>query len=440
MDVKYEAQYQTVHTARNLVFNEKIREMRAEGKTVHNFAFGQNPFPVPEVGQEALKKHVGENLYEAVQGLLPLREKIVEQHGVQHFDASRVLVGPGCKELSWLMMHVIKMPVYLVSPTWVTYESQVEAANKEFHYIKSGFDSDWKITPEEFKKSISKASTPTGGLLVLVNPCNPSGQSYSKRELEEIATVAREHNIIVLSDEIYAFLSFDVLPSEHLISMAEVYPEGTIVGSGISKWASCGGWRLGYHMFPKELAPLMTRIKAACSWSYSCVASPIQYAAIELLQKEGINKESDYLRKCSIIFCAVATYTANSLRKVGVKVHDATSGFYLMPVFENCRSDDIQNGTALADAILAEGQVAMVECGPCFGRDASELSTRLCYIDFDGKLALNNLNLAKEDGLTARQYVEKFDCASQDFMELVAPNMVRAVAALTGWVEARSNK
>ena len=232
---------------------------------------------MPDVGKEALKKHVGENLYEAVQGLLPLREKIVEQHGVQHFDASRVLVGPGCKELSWLMMHVIKMPVYLVSPTWVTYESQVEAANKEFHYIKSGFDSNWKITHEEFKKSISKASTQTGGLLVLVNHCNPSGASYSKQELEEIAAVAKEHKIIVLSDEIYAFLSFDVLPSEKLISMAEVYPEGTIVGSGISKWASCGGWRLGRAC--RGPAPAQHREAHTSRSGFACGVDPALVAA-----------------------------------------------------------------------------------------------------------------------------------------------------------------
>ena len=109
--------------------------MRNEGKTIFNFAFGQNPFPVPEIAQNALKKYTGENLYEAVQGLLPLRETIVKQHGHVHLHQDRVLIGPGCKELSWLLMHVIKMPVYLVSPTWVTYESQVVASNKEFHYI-----------------------------------------------------------------------------------------------------------------------------------------------------------------------------------------------------------------------------------------------------------------------------------------------------------------
>ena len=103
----FESEYVTVQSARNLAMNEKIREMKAEGQEVYNGCLGQSPFPIPQVGLDALSKYAGENLYEAVLGIKPLREKIIELHAHQkHFSIDRCIVSPGCKELAWLLFHV----------------------------------------------------------------------------------------------------------------------------------------------------------------------------------------------------------------------------------------------------------------------------------------------------------------------------------------------
>ena len=103
----FEPEYVTVQSARNLAMNEKIREMKAEGQEVYNGCLGQSPFPIPQVGLDALSNYASQNLYEAVLGIKPLREKIIELHGHQtHFTEDRCIVSPGCKELAWLLFHV----------------------------------------------------------------------------------------------------------------------------------------------------------------------------------------------------------------------------------------------------------------------------------------------------------------------------------------------
>jgi len=119
----------------------------------------------------------------------------------------------------------------------------------------------------------------------------------------------------VISDEIYGLLNFDVKPGSSYPSFGQVYPEGTIISSGLSKWASLGGWRLGYQIYPSTLDGLFQRVKAAASFSYSCVCSPIQYAAIDILDTVKDDQRPEFLRKASIVLCAVAEWCKQELRK-----------------------------------------------------------------------------------------------------------------------------
>lgn len=127
-------------------------------------------------------------------------------------------------------------------------------------------------------------------ILVLNSPNNPSGITYTENEIKAIADVCRKHNIIVLSDEIYARLSWTKFTSiakvsylslSYSIFCIQYYPEGTIVTSGFSKWASVGGWRAGYALFPKELRSLKDAVSSAGSHSYTCLPTPIQYALLK---------------------------------------------------------------------------------------------------------------------------------------------------------------
>lgn len=431
----FEPEYQVVHPARNLALNEKIREMKAAGQDVYNGALGQSPFPIPQTGIDALAKHANENLYEAVLGIKPLREKIIKLHAHQpHFSEERCIVSPGCKEAAWLLFHVLKTPIFIASPTWVAYEPCARASQKRVVWVDTTYESKWKITPDALRCAFEKKPKDQTGLWVLINPDNPTGQTYTQEELSTLAEICRAHKVMVLSDEIYSLLAFDVTPGTNLTSMADVYPEGTIVASGLSKWASAGGWRLGYQLYPKELEHVLSRVKAAASWSYSCVAAPIQYAAIELMDTV-VRRDCDYVRKASIILCAVADYLTNKFNQLGIRCHNADSAFYLLPDFEILRSPRIQSGQNLTDLLLAEAQIVMVEAGPCFGRPAEELTTRIAYIDFDGAAALASFELDhSHDVLTTRQYIDEVGYG-EAFVEKACPNLYESMKRLWAWIE-----
>ena len=124
------------------------------------------------------------------------------------------------------------------------------------------------------------------------SPNNPSGITYTEEEIKALADLCRKHKILVLSDEIYARLSWKKFTSiakvvsfiifcDFTIYTFQYYPEGTIVTTGFSKWASIGGWRAGYALFPKELRSLKEAVSSAGSHSYTCLPTPIQYALLK---------------------------------------------------------------------------------------------------------------------------------------------------------------
>src|SRR5690606_12101120 len=106
---------------------------------------------------------------------------------------------------------------------------------------------------------------------------NPHGYTYCNEELKAIAAVAREYRMLVLADEIYGEVHF---LGKHT-SIAQYYPEGTIVSSGLSKWCGAGGWRLGTFAFPAQLQWLKNAMATAASETYTSTSAPIQYAAVK---------------------------------------------------------------------------------------------------------------------------------------------------------------
>ena len=119
-------------------------------------------------------------------------------------------------------------------------------------------------------------------VLILTYPDNPTGLTYSSEELKALSEVARKHQIIIISDEIYGRTDFN----DSHCSMARYYPEGTIISTGISKWAGAGGWRLGFFVFSKELSWLREAMTNIASETYTSVSAPIQYAACSAFIKD----------------------------------------------------------------------------------------------------------------------------------------------------------
>ena len=167
-------------------------------------------------------------------------------------------------------------------------------------------------------------------LLILNYPGNPTGVSYSSSELEIIANICRENNTIILSDEIYGRLHH----TNNHQSIAKYFPEGTIITSGLSKWCGAGGWRLGTMVIPKNLQLIQDSIAAVSSETFSCVSSPIQYAAITAFNND--KTIDNYLFHSRRILSAIGNYCSKILSDARIKVHPPDGGFYLFVDFTLC--------------------------------------------------------------------------------------------------------
>ena len=372
-----------------LAIKERCRALRAAGTHVYDFGLGQSPFPVPTPVVEALRVAAAEKDYLPVRGLPQLCEAVAEFHRKKdQLDAhpDRVLVGPGSKELMFLVQLCYYGEVLLRTPCWVSYLPQARILGKRISLIPTTFETGWKVTPQLLETSLELVNDRTRPRLLVLNyPSNPTGHSYSPDELKELAELARKYELIVLSDEIYGPLHHR---GEH-ISIARYYPERTIVSSGISKWCGAGGWRLGTFTFPRELDWLQNAMAAVASETYTSVSAPIQHAAVQAFHC-GMEIER-YLCHARRILAALAAPCVHTLRGAGIRLIEPAGGFYLFldftPIAQRLHARGIHGGAALCHRLLQETGVAILP-GVAFGRSRSELTARLSYVDFDGAQAL----------------------------------------------------
>ncbi|MBW7905598.1 MAG: aminotransferase class I/II-fold pyridoxal phosphate-dependent enzyme [Phycisphaerae bacterium] len=372
-----------------LAIKDRCRALRRSGREVYDFGLGQSPFPVPEPVVEALRAAAGQKDYLPVMGLPELREAVAAHHrrtdGL-NVSADNVLVGPGSKELMFLVQLVYYGEIMLTPPCWVSYWPQARILGRRFSLLHSDFVRHWKIDAAQLAQSIELVGDDhRPRLLVLNYPSNPTGSTYDEHELKALAEVARRFGLIVLSDEIYGQLHYH---GRH-VSIARFYPEGTIVSSGLSKWCGAGGWRLGTFTFPNELDWLANALATVASETYTSVSAPIQHAAIRAFS--GCPLIEDYLAHTRRILAAVAQRICPILNEAGVRVHEPDGAFYLFLDFNSFAAAlagrSIADGRTLCERLLAETGVAMLP-GAAFGRGRRDLTARLAFVDFDGAAAL----------------------------------------------------
>jgi aspartate aminotransferase len=394
-----------------LAINERSRLLREKGQTVYAMGLGQSPFPVPDSVVEALRLAAPEKDYLPVKGLPALREAVADFHRErEQIDAQPdgVLIGPGSKELMFLLQLAFYGEIIVSSPCWVSYLPQARIIGRTVSVIPRSFEQGWKLTAEQLTETLEHEDDDyRPRLLVLNYPGNPTGQTYTADELQQIAEVARRFEVIILSDEIYGQLHHR---GEH-VSIARFYPEGTIVSSGLSKWCGAGGWRLGTFYFPPDLEWLLEAMATVASETYTSVCAPIQHAAVHAFRC-GVDIER-YLWHARRILSALASQCTDMLRQAGLGVHLPDGAFYLFvdfsPMQERLAARELADGPSLCKRLLTETGVAILP-GVSFARSRQELTARLAYVNFDGGRALaasENIPLDEElpPGFT-RQYCE----------------------------------
>ncbi len=388
-----------------LAINERSKELIAQGKTVSRLGLGQSPFPVPNCMIKALNESAHIKDYLAVQGLLPLRQAIVDflcRTEDVSFNANQIIIGPGSKELMFILQSVLNTELLLPSPSWVSYQPQAALCGLNCHWIPSTTDNNWKFTASDFEQSIIKH--PKAKLLILNSPNNPSGACFSEQELIAIADIARKHSIIVLSDEIYSALHFE---QQHL-SLSRYYPEGTIISNGISKWSGAGGWRLGFMAVPVALQKVLDAMVVFASETYTSVSAPIQFAAIKAF--EHSDELEQYTKDTRIIMKFVTQTFQKSLLDMDIICPKPEGGFYLLCQLKNhqqaLNNHGILSSEELCEQLLNDAGIACLP-GHDFGLAQDDFSIRLALVDFDGTKSLEQFRLKGDSSLRIENPIYK---------------------------------
>ena len=392
-----------------LKINEISKKLEQEGKEIIKFGFGESPFPVPDKIVEALKKNAHQKSYLPIQGLEDLRVSISKYESKKknrNFSPEQIIVGPGSKELMFLLHISFDGDIILPAPSWVSYKPQSIIADNKFHWIETFAENNWYPSAESLEKLVVKDKE-KNYLLVLNSPNNPSGQVC--KNIKEISEIIKKYKIIVLSDEIYSELTFD----ESYESISNFCPEKVIVSNGLSKWCGAGGWRLGYFIIPNELTKLKNSMKILASETFSAVSAPIQFAAISAFKDDHKN----YILKSNKILKAIGEYVYNNLKSNNVIMNKPMGGFYLMPEFLNKK---FNTSAEMCTDLLNKKGVAILP-GSDFGFSTEKMISRLSYTDFDGKNFMSNVNIDN-----------KFD---EDLIKKFAPKIVEGTKRLKDWVE-----
>ena len=400
-----------------LGINELSASLEAEGREVFRFGFGESPFPVPQIVTDALVENVARKSYLPVQGFPELRDAVAAFHGGRegiNFTGDQVMIGPGSKELMFLLQLCLEAEVLVPTPCWVSYVPHGEILGRNVRLIHTTLTDRWLLLPDRLTSEITDSSPK---LLIINYPGNPHGTTYSQNELEALAAVAREREIIVLSDEIYGELHHD---GAHQ-SLARYYPEGTIISSGLSKWCGAGGWRLGTFIFPKELQWLQEAMTSVASETYSTVSAPIQYAAVTAYR--GEKEIESHLTVSRRILKAVGNHSAKRLNDTGLKLCSPEGAFYLFLDFSPFSLEGIETCGALCEKVLEETGVVLLS-GEAFRRPKEEMTARLAYVTFNGGEAMSAVG----------------DAVSDQFLEEQCPRVLEGIERLASWVESNSGR
>ncbi|WP_323751576.1 pyridoxal phosphate-dependent aminotransferase [Marinobacter sp.] len=428
MDIKKDHLYainlnvRGIQPSATLRINEQSNQLRAEGKDIIKLGLGQSPFPVPKRVVEALKDHAHEKDYLPVKGLKGLREAIsgyINRSERMRSTWEDVLIGPGSKELLFILQLAYYGDLLIPRPSWVSYAPQARIIGRSVHWLPTHAENNWQLTAEELD-IICRDDPSRPRILILNYPSNPTGCTYTDDQLLAIANVARKYNLILLSDEIYGEVHFD---GRHK-SIARYYPEGTIISTGMSKWLGAGGWRLGTFIFPPELRPLQDAMAIIASETFTSTAAPIQHAAITAFNGgEDIN---EYLNQSRRVLKVVGEYVHHRLSEMGAIVRKPEGAFYLFPDFsdfsQRLANKDIKTSQAFCTALLEDTGVAILPSSD-FGFVPDHMGARLAFVDFEGAQAL---------ALAGGDYADQE--LADDFVHKACPRIVLAMDKMEKWL------
>lgn len=355
---------EAVQASTTLAIDSLYKKMKADGIDVIGFGAGEPDFDTPDNIKEAgiTAIHQNKTRYTPAAGIMELRQaaakRMQEDCGVS-YEPTQVVAASGAKHCLYIAMRCLVNPgdeVILPGPFWVSYAELIKMVGGVPVVLPTTEKTGFKITAEQLRAAI----TPKTKLLILNNPCNPTGMMFSREELQAIADVCVATETYVIADEIYYTLVYDDAKFVSFPSLGEEIKNLTILINGVSKAYAMTGWRIGFACANPHIAKVMANY---LSHSTSAPSSIAQWAAVEALAgpQEGISAMRAEFEKRRNYFVE----RMNSIP--GVSCIKPEGAFYIMMnldqlIGRTIHGVKINDADDFADVFLKEGLVAVVPC------------------------------------------------------------------------------
>jgi aminotransferase len=346
----------------------KFFELSSSVEDIISLGVGEPDYVTPWYIREAAIQSLenGLTMYTSNQGLIELREAIArqlqERHGLNYDPVTQILITVGVSEGLDLALRTVINPdeeVIMPDPCYVAYPASTVLSGGIPVRVPITEKNDFKLLVEDIEQRITKKTK----AILFGYPANPTGAVMSKEELTQIAELAKQYNLLVISDEIYERLTYE---NEHTcVASLPGMQEHTILLNGFSKAFAMTGWRLGYVAASAEIIEAMTRVH-----QYTMLCAPIaaQYAALE-----AVKRESDEVDKMVNDYNHRRRFMVNGLREIGLSCFEPKGAFYAFPSISVTGMESEE----FVEKLLMEEKVAAVH-GSAFGKHG-EGYIRCCY-------------------------------------------------------------
>ena len=393
MNLDFADRVERVEPSATIAISNLSAELEADGVDVVDLSVGEPDFPTPENVVQAGKDAIdaGHTGYAPSNGIPALKQAIVDKLGSDGLDhtTDEVIVTPGGKQALYEVFQALiddGDEVVLLDPAWVSYEAMTRLAGGSISRVDTS-DADFQLEPvlDDLAATVSDETE----LLVVNSPNNPTGAVYSDAALGGVRDLAVEHDITVISDEIYKEVVYDISPTS--LGALEGMGDRTVTLNGFSKAYSMTGWRLGYFAGPAELVGQAGKLH---SHSVTCATNFVQHAGVEALRNTDdavVEMRDAFHERRDMLVDLFADY--------GTDVVVPDGAFYMMlPVAEDCAAlraagtGDEPVDQAWCEGAIEDAHVATVP-GSAFGTPGL---ARLSYAASEERLREGVERLADE--------------------------------------------
>ena len=350
----------------------KFADIAAQVPDALSLCVGEPDFKTPERVRRAAMQSLeeGKTRYSMNMGLPELREAIAHymerRFGLKYDPAQEILCTIGASEAIDVALRTIIEPwdeILVVEPSYVAYKPAIRLEHGVPVVVETKAENDFKLQPEELKAAITAKTK----ALILPYPNNPTGAIMEREDLEKLVPVILQHDLLVISDEIYAELTYGGKNHVSIASLEGMW-ERTIVLNGFAKSFSMTGWRLGFACGPKELIQAMRKIHA---YVIMCAPAASQYGAIEALWEDALcDADISYMREA---YDERRKYLLGECNRLGMTCFAPRGAFYVFPSIKLTGLTSQE----FCERLLFEGGVAVVP-GDAFG-ESGEGFVRISY-------------------------------------------------------------